>query len=179
MCLYSRQYNTLLLVGVFAVLACPMLPNLQHFTSSTFITISQGKLVMFYVYFALNPFTLILLPGTGLGPWLVLLNSLAAESWPHLCVGELPARVLPVNSVRLLLIHPDVNMSRPQASRTQRWSGSSIPFQEKSEPLWRKKKKNLFFLSLQTHLRENTEKRRKRANIQQKFFFSRPSWRKK
>lgn len=131
--------------------------------------ISQGKLVEVYVFFALHPFTPILWPGTRRGPWLVLWKSLARQSWPCMRQGELPARALLVTSLELLLIHPDVKMSRSQASSPQWWSVSSIPFQEKYQaPLLRKKKKCWFFfsLSISKPLYRKTWGERRIANIQ-------------
>lgn len=119
--------------------------------------ISQGKLVEVYVFFALHPFTPILWPGTGRGPWLVVWKTLAQQGWPHILQGELPARALLVTSLELLLIHPDVKMSRSQASSPQWWSVSSITFQEKYQaPLMGKKKNLFFFFSLSKHLHRTT-----------------------
>lgn len=131
------------------VLAFPPNSCLQHWSSSTFMIISEGKLVEVYVFFALHPCTPILWPGTGRGPWLILRKSLAGQGWPHIWQGELPARALLETSLELLLIHPDVKMSRSQARSPQWWGVSSIPFQGKYQaPLMRKKKKKGFFFSL-------------------------------
>lgn len=163
------------------MLAFPPNSCLQHWSSSTFMIISEGKLVEVYVFFALHPCTPILWPGTGRGPWLILRKSLAGQGWPHIWQGELPARALLETSLELLLIHPDVKMSRSQARSPQWWGVSSIPFQGKYQaPLMRKKKKKGFFaLYLQTPPQNNMGERRI-ANIQWGIlssFFS--SWRKK
>lgn len=55
---YPGQYHTLLLVGVFV--GAGFVLFLPPAFASTFMIISQGKLVEVYVFFALHPFIPIL-----------------------------------------------------------------------------------------------------------------------